>query len=160
MTAAGEVGIVANSGSAAVSNGAGATSAGGGAATAATANGGSGTPAPSTGGTPSAYTPGGTGTGTGTGLSSGGIPYGTLFFRAQGRSANLMIAFDGGFSRPLLYRENGSGVEPTPLGEPEAGEEGPPQELQCLGERARESYWARRATCGRELRAVVCDAAL
>ncbi|GIL86266.1 hypothetical protein Vretimale_13736 [Volvox reticuliferus] len=66
-------------------------------------------------------------------LSGGGIPYGALFFRAQGRNPNLLVAFDGSFARPLLCKENAVGVEPTMLTQQEAAAEGPPEYLKCLG---------------------------
>jgi hypothetical protein len=67
-------------------------------------------------------------------LSTGGIPYGTLFFRVQGRNPHLLLlAFDGSFSRPLLYRENAAGVEPSLLPEEETAEEGTLLELKCTG---------------------------
>lgn len=64
--------------------------------------------------------------------------YGMLFFRVQGRGKlpGLLLAFDGSFDRPLLYREGpeGTGGEPVALGAADAEEEGPADDMVCLGE--------------------------
>lgn len=66
-----------------------------------------------------------------------GTLYGMLFFRVQGRGKlpGLLLAFDGSFDRPLLYREGpeGAGGEPVALGATDAEEEGPADEMMCLG---------------------------